>query len=102
MSVTWELRTFECLKGDDSLLTFLLTLKDPHGVPPQKCALRAERRSKPYLAMAADSGCLVSIENTEKLMTRLFQPVNKVMRIMHCVTSKMFATERTLSVLWFS
>jgi hypothetical protein len=31
-------------KGDDSLRSFLFTLRNPHGVPPQKFALRAEKR----------------------------------------------------------
>jgi hypothetical protein len=40
-------------KADDSLQSFLFTLKNPHNVPPQIFALRAEKRG---LAMYCDSG----------------------------------------------
>jgi hypothetical protein len=29
-------------KGDDSLRSFLFALRNPHGIPPRKFALRAE------------------------------------------------------------
>jgi hypothetical protein len=31
-------------KGDDSLRSFLFTLRNPHGVPPRKFALKAEEK----------------------------------------------------------
>jgi hypothetical protein len=40
--VEWE-SGLAC-KGDDSLRSFLFTLRNPHGVPPRKFALRAERK----------------------------------------------------------
>jgi hypothetical protein len=40
--VEWDLRGN--LKGDRSLRSFLFTLKNPHGVPPRKFALREERK----------------------------------------------------------
>jgi hypothetical protein len=33
-----------CYKGDDSLRSFLFTLRNPRGVPPRKFALRAESK----------------------------------------------------------
>jgi hypothetical protein len=31
-------------KGDDSLRSFLFTLRNPHGVPPRKFALKADKK----------------------------------------------------------
>jgi hypothetical protein len=42
--VKWESRIFEEGKGDDSLRSFLFTLRNPHGVPPRKFALKAEMK----------------------------------------------------------
>jgi hypothetical protein len=50
--VEWESRVWNgkggnennCYKGDDSLRSFLFTLRNPHCVPPRKFALRAERK----------------------------------------------------------
>jgi hypothetical protein len=50
--VKWEARMWNgkhgeennTWKGDDSLRSFLFTLRNPHGVPPRKFALRAERK----------------------------------------------------------
>jgi uncharacterized coiled-coil protein SlyX len=41
-------------KGDGSLRSFLFTLRNPHGVPPRKFALRAERKQ---YAIRCDSEC---------------------------------------------
>jgi hypothetical protein len=35
-----------CCKGDDSMRSFLFTLRNPHGVPPRKFALREEKKGK--------------------------------------------------------
>jgi hypothetical protein len=35
-----------CFKGDDSLRSFLFTLRNPHGVPPRKFALKEEKKEK--------------------------------------------------------
>jgi hypothetical protein len=41
----WESRTNSPYnKGDDSLRSFLFTLRNPHGVPPRKFALREEKK----------------------------------------------------------
>jgi hypothetical protein len=40
--VEWE--SVRKYKGDDSLRSFLFTLRNPHGVPPRKFALRAEEK----------------------------------------------------------
>jgi hypothetical protein len=40
--VKWESR--QRWKGDDSLQSFLFTLRNPHGVPPRKFPLRAEKK----------------------------------------------------------
>jgi hypothetical protein len=50
--VEWESRVWnrkkwdECntWKGDDSLRSFLFTLRNPHGVPPRKFALKKEKK----------------------------------------------------------
>jgi hypothetical protein len=41
------------LKGDDSLRSFLFTLRNPHDIPPRKFVLRAERKQH---AIYCDSG----------------------------------------------
>jgi actin-related protein len=33
-------------RGDDSLRSFLFTLRNPHGVPPRKFALKKEKKEK--------------------------------------------------------
>jgi hypothetical protein len=40
--VKWQTRGGS--KGDDSLRSFLFTLKNPHGVPPRKFALKADKK----------------------------------------------------------
>jgi hypothetical protein len=50
--VKWESREWNwrwgdennCWKGDDSLRSFLFTLRNPRGVPPRKFALNAEKK----------------------------------------------------------
>jgi hypothetical protein len=47
--VEWESRVWKgdgrnCLKGDDSLRSFLFTLRNPHGVPPRKFALKEKMK----------------------------------------------------------
>jgi hypothetical protein len=42
------------LKGDDSLKSFLFTLKNPHNIPARRFALKAERKQK---AILCGSGC---------------------------------------------
>jgi hypothetical protein len=52
--VEWESRLWNwksgkddnCWKGDDSLRSFLFTLRNPHGVPPRKLALKKEEKGK--------------------------------------------------------
>jgi hypothetical protein len=43
-------------KGDDNLRSFLFTLRNPHGVPPRKFALTAEKKQ---FAISCDSTCCV-------------------------------------------
>jgi hypothetical protein len=40
--VNWESGNHS--KGDNSLRSFLFTLRNPHGVPPRKFALKAEKK----------------------------------------------------------
>jgi hypothetical protein len=40
--VKWEPHIYGTVKGDNSLRSFLFTLRNPHGVPPRKFALKAE------------------------------------------------------------
>jgi hypothetical protein len=42
--LAWESRTINCLKCDDSLKSFLFTLKNPRNTPARKFALKAERK----------------------------------------------------------
>jgi hypothetical protein len=50
--VEWESRVWNgkqwdgnnCLKGDNSLRSFLFTLRNPQGIPPRKFALKAEEK----------------------------------------------------------
>jgi hypothetical protein len=48
--VEWESRMWDrrrlnnCSKGDNSLRSFLFTLRNPHGVPPRKFALKEEMK----------------------------------------------------------
>jgi hypothetical protein len=44
MPVKWESPASGKHKGDDSLLSFLFTLRNPHGVPPRKFALKEEKK----------------------------------------------------------
>jgi hypothetical protein len=40
--VEWD--SHSCRKGDDSLRSFLFTLRNPHDVPPRKFALKDEKK----------------------------------------------------------
>jgi hypothetical protein len=42
--VEWESDRYGKFKGDDSLRSFLFTLKNPHGVPPRKFALQNDMK----------------------------------------------------------
>jgi hypothetical protein len=50
--IKWESRQWNekqgnennCWNGDDSLQSFLFTLRNPHGVPPRKFALRKDKK----------------------------------------------------------
>jgi hypothetical protein len=55
-------------KGDDSLRSFLFTLRNPHGVPPRKFALKAEKKQyaiKCYSEYCAlfGSGCEIGVRD---------------------------------------
>jgi hypothetical protein len=73
--VEWESRTRNFYKGDDSLRSFLFTLRNPHGVPPRKFALK-ERMKKYaiwcYSGLCAafgncSSGCqLIAYDNSNE------------------------------------
>jgi hypothetical protein len=59
--VEWESRTpiswldnFNCFKADDSLKSFVFTLKNPHNIPARRFALKAEEKHK---AILCDSTC---------------------------------------------
>jgi hypothetical protein len=65
--VEWESDRDGKFKGDDSLRSFLFTLRNPHGVPPRKFALRAEGK---HYAIYCDSaycaafgGCIAVRDN---------------------------------------
>jgi hypothetical protein len=51
--VEWESDRDGKLKGDDSQCSFLFALRNPHGVPPRKFALRAEKRERAILCNSA-------------------------------------------------
>jgi hypothetical protein len=42
--VKWASRKSNCHKSNNSLRSFLFTLKNPHSVPLRKCALRVKRK----------------------------------------------------------
>jgi hypothetical protein len=44
--VKWESSASGKWKGADSLRSFLFTLRNPHGVPPRKFALKADKKDK--------------------------------------------------------
>jgi hypothetical protein len=60
--VEWESRKWNgkswdennCYKGEDSMRSFLFTLRNPHGVPPRKFALKKQKRE---FAIRCDSEC---------------------------------------------
>jgi hypothetical protein len=57
--VEWESRVWtgtskDMVKGDDSLRSFLFTLRNPHGVPPRKFALKEEMKGS---AIYCNSHC---------------------------------------------
>jgi hypothetical protein len=45
-AVEWESPPEWMYKGDDSLKSFLFTLKNPHNIPARKFALRAEKKHR--------------------------------------------------------
>jgi hypothetical protein len=53
--VKWE--SGNTYKGDDSLRSFLFTLRNPHGVPPRKFALKAE--GKQWAIYCGSTDCAV-------------------------------------------
>jgi hypothetical protein len=55
--VKWETDKYGHWKGDDSLRSFLFTLRNPHGVPPRKFALKEEK--KQYAIYCFSSHCAV-------------------------------------------
>jgi uncharacterized coiled-coil protein SlyX len=62
-SRVWNRKTREqnnCLKGDDSLKSFLFTLANPHNISPRKFALKAEKK---HLAIYCDSECGLSFSD---------------------------------------
>jgi hypothetical protein len=44
--VKWESRTSNYWRGDDSLKSFLFTLKNPHNIPARRFALKAEEKQE--------------------------------------------------------
>jgi hypothetical protein len=42
--VAWESRTSNCCKADDSLKSFVFTLKNPHNIAARRFALKAEQK----------------------------------------------------------
>jgi hypothetical protein len=42
----WESRTSDSWKCDDSLKSFVFTLKNPHNIPARKFALKAEKKQQ--------------------------------------------------------
>jgi hypothetical protein len=72
--VKWESREWngkygeenDCYKGDDSLRSFLFTLRNPHDVPPRKFALKAEKKQYAIFcnsAYCASFGYDIRVEN---------------------------------------
>jgi hypothetical protein len=56
--VEWESRVpigwgENCGKGDDSLRSFLFTLRNPHGVPPRKFGLKEEKKQDAIVCNSA-------------------------------------------------
>jgi hypothetical protein len=43
--VKWESRTYATAKGDDSLRSFIFTLKNPHNIPAQRFPLKADKKN---------------------------------------------------------
>jgi hypothetical protein len=54
--VKWESSNWK-FKGDASLRSFLFTLRNPHGVPPRKFALKAEK--KKYAICCHSDDCAI-------------------------------------------
>jgi hypothetical protein len=44
-----------CVKGDESLRSFLFTLRNPRGVPPRKFALREGRKQRAIFCDSPES-----------------------------------------------
>jgi hypothetical protein len=55
--VKWESDYWTC-KSDDSLQSFLFTLRNPHGVPPRKFALKEEMKEFAIICNSADCAVL--------------------------------------------
>jgi hypothetical protein len=60
--VEWESRVWN-RKGDDSLQSFLVTLQNPHGVPPRKFALKAEGKQDAIWCYSAFGDCVCVSDN---------------------------------------
>jgi hypothetical protein len=64
--VDWESRTSNYTKADNSLRSFLFTLKNPHNIPARRFALKAEEKSS---AIGCDSewgpyfGCDIGVSS---------------------------------------
>jgi hypothetical protein len=63
-TVRWESRMcdeegcgFDCFKSDDSLKSFLFTLKNPHNIPARKFALKAEKKQFAIYCDSARGPC---------------------------------------------
>jgi hypothetical protein len=65
--VEWESGRYGKCKGDDSLRSFLFTLRNPHGVPPQWFAPRAEKKQDAIICSSDCGrvfyGCLFVYDN---------------------------------------
>jgi hypothetical protein len=61
-SCVWVGDGSNTLKGDDSLRSFLFTLRNPHGVPPRKFTLRGEQKRREIVCSSrhgpAFGGCI--------------------------------------------
>jgi hypothetical protein len=74
--VKWELNC--SYKGDDSLRSFLFMLKNPHGVPPRKFALRKEMESGAIMcnsAMCAVFGADIVVKDNSNTNSMSFTQI---------------------------
>jgi hypothetical protein len=56
-TVKWESPTERMYKSDDSLKSFLFTLKNPHNIPARKFALKAEEKEFAIFCDSARGPC---------------------------------------------